>query len=73
MGVEWTDLNLHGRRLNRIIRRLEKKMKETKDIDKAVRCANAISITTREIVSIAKLHLGIEEVLKKHEKHIEND
>ena len=73
MAVEWTDLNLHGRRLNRIIRRLEKNMKATKDHDKIIRYANAISIITREIVSTAKLHLGIDEVLKEHEKHVKNN
>ena len=47
-------------------------MKATKDSDKAVRCANAISILTREIVSLTKVHLKIEDLFKEHEKHILN-
>lgn len=73
MGVEWTDLNLHGRRLNRIIRRLEKNSKNSKDDDKIIRYSNAIAILTREIVSLARLHLGIDKVLEEHEKHIKVD
>jgi len=64
---DWTDLATDGRRLNRIIRILEKRMKKIEDDDKIPRYANCISILTREKVNIAKLYLGIEDILKKVE------
>jgi len=64
---DWTNLPTHGRRLNRIIRILEKRLKHTTDDEKTIRYANSIALLTRETVNIAKLHLGIEEVLEKLE------
>ncbi len=64
---DWTDLATDGRRLNRIIRILEKRMKRCEDDTKIVHYANSISILTREKVNISKLYLGIEDILKKVE------
>ena len=72
MAVEWTNIETHARRLQRIIRRLEKESKKTTDDDKIIRYSTAIGILTDKIVNLAKLHLGIDEVLKKHDKHIFN-
>lgn len=47
-------------------------MRKTEDPEKLVRFANCIAILTREIVSTARLHLGIDKALKEHEKHIIN-
>ena len=72
MTVDWTNIETHARRLQRQIRRLEKKSKETNKHDLMIRYSLAIGILTDKIVNLAKLHLGIDEVLKKHEKHINN-
>ncbi|MDE1829415.1 MAG: hypothetical protein KGI25_03735 [Thaumarchaeota archaeon] len=64
----WHNLDTHGRRLNRIIRILEKKIRHTTEDDKAVKYANSIAFLTRELVSIAKVYHGIEDVLKKTEE-----
>jgi hypothetical protein len=64
---DWTNLPTHGRRLNRIIRILEKRLKHTKNDEKTIRYANSIALLTRETVNIAKLHLGIKEALEKVE------
>ena len=65
--LDWTDLPTDGKRLNRIIRRLEKKLKGEDDSDKITRLASVIGILTEKKVSIAKLHLGIKEALEKAE------
>lgn len=62
---DWADLATDGRRLNRIIRILEKRMNKSDDDDKIIRYANSISLLTREKISVAKLNLGIDEMLKK--------
>jgi len=64
----WTDLATHGKRLNRIIRTLEKKMKNTDDDDIVIRYSNSIGVLTEKLVNIAKLHLGIKDVLEKNEE-----
>ena len=64
---DWTDLSTDGRRLNRIIRLLERRLYKSDDDDKIIRYANSISMLTREKVTIAKIHLGIDEALKKVE------
>jgi len=63
----WTDLGTHGKRLNRIIRILEKRMKNSQDDDDIIRYSNTIGVLTEKLVNIAKLHLGIKDVLKKTE------
>ena len=73
MAIHWHNVETHARRLNRCLRRLEKSMRKSKSIDQQVKCANAIAILTREIVSLSKLFLGIEEVLKKHEEYAKNN
>jgi len=64
----WTDLATHGKRLARIIRILERKMKHSDDIDVIIRCSNSIGVLTEKLVNIAKLHLGIKEALEKNEE-----
>ena len=72
MAVEWTNIETHARRLQRVIRRLEKNLKKTNDHDLIIRYSTAIGILTDKIVNLAKLHLGIDEIFKKHELHIHN-
>ena len=65
MEQNWTDLNKDGRRLNRIIRQLESKIKnEASDemnlayIDRLIKC-------THEKSQLAQIVLGVKEALKK--------
>jgi len=68
MEQNWADLNKDGRRLNRIIRQLESKIKnETNDelklayIDRLIKC-------THEKTHLAEIVLGVKEVLKEAKK-----
>ena len=67
--LDWTNLSTHGRRLNRIIRILEKLMKKEDDVDKITRLASVIGILTEKVVNIAKLELGIKEVYQQSEMY----
>jgi len=63
----WTDLPTDGKRLNRIIRMLEKRIKKEDDSDKISRLASVIGVLTEKKVNIAKLHLGIKDALEQVE------
>jgi hypothetical protein len=63
-ATDFTNLATHGRRLNRIVKRLEKRFHKENDLDKQIKIANSIGFVTREIISISKLHLGIGELLE---------
>jgi len=63
----WTNLPTHGKRLNRIIRLLEKKLKQTDDDDFIIRYSNSIGVQTEKLINIAKLHLGIKDALDQAE------
>jgi len=65
--LDWTNLPTDGKRLNRIIRMLEKRLKQEDDLDKITRLASVIGVLTEKKVNIAKLHLGIKEALEKAE------
>ena len=65
----WTNLPTDGKRLNRIIRMLEKRMKKENDSDKISRLASVIGILTEKKVNIAKLHLGIKDTLELVENY----
>jgi len=65
---DWLDLYTHGRRLNRIIRILEKRMKNTEDDDKVIRYANSIAILTREIADIVNTCLEVKKIIKAGKK-----
>ena len=63
--LDWTNLSTHGRRLNRIIRILEKLIKKEDDVDKITRLSAVIGVLTEKLVNIAKLELGIKEVYQQ--------
>jgi hypothetical protein len=63
-STDFTNLATHGRRLNRIVKRLEKRFHKENDLDKQIKLANSIGFVTREIISISKIHLGIGELLE---------
>ena len=65
---DWTDLFVDGRRLNRIIRILEKRMKKTEDDDKVIRYANCICMLTREKVNISNYVLEVKNLIKDGRK-----
>ena len=67
--LDWTNLSTHGRRLNRIIRILEKLMKKEDDVDKITRLASVVGVLTEKVVNIAKLELGIKEVYQRSEMY----
>ena len=67
--LDWTNLSTHGKRLNRIIRILEKLMKKEDDVDKITRLASVIGVLTEKVVNIAKLELGIKEVYQQSEMY----
>jgi len=67
--LDWTNLSTHGKRLNRIIRMLEKKLKKTNDDNFIIRYSNSIGVLTEKLVNVAKLELGIKEVYKMSEMH----
>lgn len=59
-----TNLGTHGRQLNRILKKLEKRYHKETDLDKQVKITNSIGFITREIILISKLHLGLKELLE---------
>lgn len=71
MSRQWADLDCDGRRLNRIIRILETKLKKTEDDDKTIKYANSIAFLTSKKVEIADRVLGVSHLVKKLEKKYE--
>ena len=68
MTHSWHDLYTDGKRLNRIIRYLETKMKKATDDDKIIKYANSIAFLTGKKVGIADKVLGVEFIVKNSEK-----
>ena len=71
MSRQWADLDCDGRRLNRIIRILETKLKKTEDDDKTIKNANSICYLTSKKVEIADKVLGVSHIVKRFEKKCE--
>ncbi len=69
MTHSWHDLYTDGERLNRIIRYLETKMKKATDDDKIIKYANSIGFLTGKKVEIVDKVLGIEFIVKGHERN----
>ncbi len=64
MGSAWHDLYTDGKRLNRIIRYLETKMKKATNDDKIIRYANSIAFLTGKKVEIVDKVLAVEHIVK---------
>lgn len=64
----WADLSIDGKRLDRMIRMAEKKLKGIKDIDHFVRVLNSICYLTDKKVAISKTCVRLHELLDKLEK-----
>ncbi len=65
MTQNWTDFNKSGSRLDKIIKKLYKNFRDSKDIEKRIRLANSISVLTNSMVGLAKIELGIDEAYKE--------
>jgi len=69
MNMSWANLYIDGRRINRIIRYLETKMKKATDDDKIIKYANSIAFLTGKKLEIADRVLGINHILKIAERN----
>jgi len=69
MTHSWHNLYTDGERLNRIIRYLETKMKKATDDDKIIKYANSIGFLTGKKVEIVDKVLGVEFIVKGHERN----
>jgi len=68
MRMNWAEITIDGRRINRIIRYLETKLKKCTDDDKIIRYANSIAFLTGKKLEIADRVLGIHQILKSGQK-----
>ncbi len=64
----WDDLEQSGKRLHRIIKILETRLKKATDDSTIVSYANSITYVTIQMITIAKLYNGIEDALKEHKE-----
>lgn len=65
MAEKWKELDIDGRRLNRIIRLLETLIKKEEDIDKVVKLSNSLCYVTGKKLELAYKMLKLEEIFKK--------
>ena len=70
MNQNWTDLNKDGRRLNRIIRQLETKIKNEANDEMNLAYIDRIIKCTHEKSQLAQLVLGVKEVLNEAKKRL---
>jgi len=68
MTQNWTDLNKDGRRLDRHLRMLERKLKKTTDDDKIIKYCNSICYITSKKIELVNIVLGVRELIKQGEK-----
>ena len=68
MTQNWTDLNKDGKRLDRLLRMMERKLKKTIDDDKIIKYCNSICYLTSKKIELVNIVLGLDELMKKAEK-----
>ena len=68
MTQNWTDLNIDGRRLDRHLRMLDRKLKKTTDDDKIIKICNSICYITSKKIELVNIVLGVNHLRKKMEK-----
>ncbi len=68
MSDRWTNLFVDGRRLDRIIRILEKKLKKATEDEKIIKYANSITYVTSKKTEMVDKVLGVQYILKRDEK-----
>jgi len=64
---KWKDIDIDGRRMNRIIRLLETLIKKEKDVDRVVKIANSICYMTSKKLELAYKRLQLDEIFKAYE------
>ncbi len=67
----WTDLNKDGRRLDRLLRMLERKLKKTTDDYLIIKYCNSICYITSKKIELVNIVLGVSHLRKKVEKQFE--
>ena len=68
MSSSWLDLYADGRRLNRVIRYIERKMKKCTDDDKIKNYANSIAYLTAKKVEIIDRCLSVKALIRDGQK-----
>ena len=64
----WTDIDKDGRRLDRLLRLLERKLKKTTEDDKIIKYCNSICYITSKKIELVNIVLGISHLRKKSDK-----
>ena len=61
MPKNWTDLEANGRRMERLCRMMERRIKclDPEDIETLVKLANSISYVTKTKMEIVNIHLNL--------------
>ena len=65
MGTNWYDLDRDGRRLARLIRFLETRMKKCRSDDKIIRYAQTIGLLTSKKAEICKFRYNVDDMLRE--------
>ena len=70
MSDDWTDLYKDGRRLNRIIRQMETRLKNETNDDVILALIDRIIKCTHEKTQITHVVLGVKEILKESKNRL---
>jgi len=68
MTAKWHDLYVDGKRLDRVIRRLERRLRKTEDDEKMIKLANSITYVTSKKMELVDMVLGVEAIVKSKGK-----
>jgi len=76
MGTNWYDLDVDGRKLARLIKFLETKMKNCRSDEKIIRYAQTIGILISKKAEICKFRYNVDDLFKEfkvRKTHYEKD
>ena len=76
MGTNWYDLDVDGRKLARLIKFLETKMKNCRSDEKIIRYAQTIGILISKKAEICKFRYNVDDLMKElkvRKTHYEKD
>lgn len=65
MGTHWSDLDCQGRKLTRLIRYMETRMKHCKSDEKIIRYANTIGLLISKHTDLVKFRYSVNDMLKE--------
>jgi len=68
MSEKWHNLFRDGQRLDRVIRRLEKRFKKTEEDEKIIKLANSITYVTSKKMELVDMVLGVQALVKSKGK-----